>query len=272
MSKKKIELTLPATLKFSSLVRQIAEDVFSHVGFTKEWSNRLKLVVDELFMNANRYASVENESKIYVEFEYDDTSISFKIDDEGAGEKKMTSEDLKKKIAENKSALGDLTKTCGRGLALISDLWTDTLAIVDSPRGGISITFTKVITTEAPPAPPLPQASVAVPAPAPKKEVSPVVPKGPTEVVKIVGEVDQSNIEEKVKPVEEKVASMPENGVLVIDCAELIYFNSTFIGHLAGWHNAMAKKKGQLMLKNTNTEVKDVLNLVGLSRVVYMET
>jgi len=272
MLKQKVELTLPATLKFSSLVREIAADVFTYVGFTKEWSNRLKLVVDELFMNANRYASKEGESKIYILFEYDEDAISFKIDDEGAGENKMSAEDLRKKIEKNKQAIGDVTKTSGRGLALISDLWTDGLVIEDSPYGGIAVSFTKAITSEAPPAPPALQVAPVQVTPTPAEKVSPVALQGPTEVMKIVGEIDQSNIEEKVKPVEEKVVAMPEKGVLVIDCSELVYFNSTFIGHLAGWHNALQQKKGQLVLKNTNAEVQDVLNLVGLSRVIYIET
>jgi len=271
MPKKRIELTLPATLKFSSLVRQIAEDVFSYAGFTKEWSSRLKLVVDELFMNANRYASIENESKIYIQFEYDDKSIYFKIDDEGAGKHKILAEDLKRKIENNMNDLGDITKTSGRGLALISNLWTDELTIDNSPYGGISVSFVKTITSEAPPAPPLLK-MVSASIPMSTQEISPVVAQGPTEIIKIVGEVDHSNIEEKVKPVEEKVISMPDNGILVIDCSELVYFNSTFIGHLADWHNTMIQKKGQLVLKNTNAAVQDVLNLVGLSRVIYMES
>jgi anti-anti-sigma factor len=270
--KRKIELTLPATLKLSSLVRQIATDVFDYAGFTKEWVSRLKLVVDELFMNANRYASKEDESKIYIEFEYDEDSVVFRIDDEGAGNTKVTAEDLKKKVADNKESTMDLTKTCGRGLALISDLWTDEVVIVDSPRGGISISFSKKITAEAPPAPPMPNiASQSVPAPK-KKEATPVVPQGPTEVIKVVGEVDSSNVEEKAKPIQKKVDSMPEGGILVIDCAELIYFNSTFIGYLAGWHNMMLANNGQLVLKHVNSEVKDVLDLVGLSHVIYMES
>ena len=271
MTKKKIELTLPATLKFSSLVRAIAADVFDYVGFTKEWSSRLKLVVDELFMNANRYASKEGESKIYIEFEYDDKTVSFKIDDEGAGQEKVSAEDLKKKIQLNKESVMDVTKTSGRGLALISNLWTDEVIITDSPHGGISVFFVKEITSETPPAPPM-QSIPSVPRPAPEDtKDSPVMAQGPTEIIKVVGEVDQSNLEEKVQPVEEKVKSMPENSVLVMDCAELIYFNSTFIGHLASWHNAMMQKGGQLVLKNTNDEVRDVLELVGLSRVIYME-
>ena len=72
MPKQKIEFTLPADLEFSSLVRHISEEIFSHAGFTKEWAERLKLVVDELFMNANRYGSKAITGKIYLSYVFDD--------------------------------------------------------------------------------------------------------------------------------------------------------------------------------------------------------
>lgn len=276
MTKRKIELTLPASLKFSSLVRQVATEVFGYVGFTREWSSRLKLVVDELFMNANRYASKEDVSKIFIIFEYDESSITFKIDDEGMGKSKLSAEELKQKMEANKRALADVTKTSGRGLALISSLWTDELVIEDSPYGGIAISFTKKITTEAPPVLPVLQGLAPLAHEAlgvvPGSVTTPVNTKGPSLVVKVVGEIDQSNMEERIKPVESALLTIPAGSVLVLDCSELIYFNSTFIGHLAHWHNIMQEKGGQLMLKNINKDVQDVLNLVGLSRVIYMES
>jgi anti-anti-sigma factor len=272
MPKQKIELTLPATLQFSSLLRHIAEDIFDYVGFTKEWSSRLKLVVDELFMNANRYASKENTSKIYILFEYDNTEVLFRIDDEGQGPTKVSAEKLRQHVDQNKEALKDLTKTSGRGLALISHLWTDEIIIEDSPRGGIAVSFKKVLTTEKPPAPPIPKVAPPTQEGAESDIVSPVAPQGPVVEVKVVGEIDNANIEEKVQPIMEEVMKLPKYGVLALDCSELVYFNSTFIGHLASWHNEVQKKEGQLILKNTSPEVKDVLSLVGLSKVIYLES
>jgi len=250
-------------------VRRISEEFFLHVGFTKEWASRLKLVVDELFMNSSRYGSGSNESKIYIYYQFDNDEATFRIEDEGTGDKKVSAEELKKLIHKNSTEVNDLTKTCGRGLALISSLWTDGMAIEDSSHGGIAISFTKKIFSEMAPAPaprPIPVAQSDGLA-----QISPVVAKGSTEVVKISGEIDQSNMEEKIRPITEVLDKLPHDSVLVLDCEKLLYINSTFIGHLAAWLNQIQTKGGQMVLKNINKEVREVLNLVGLSKVIYLE-
>jgi len=273
MPKQTIDITLPALLQYSSLVRELSESIFAHIGFTNEWTARLKLVVDELFMNANRYASKEGQSKIYLSFEYDESELHFRIEDEGAGEQKITAEELRKRIHQNEVALEDLHKTSGRGLALISKLWTDGFTVEDNDRGGISITFVKKVQSAAPPAPPI---SKTVGAQPPVTEESTptakVLTTGSKEVISIDGEIDASNLEEKVSPIEAKVKTLGANAVLELDCAKLRYFNSTFIGHLAAWHNALQEKGGQLVLKNANKDVQDILQLVGLSKVIYVDT
>lgn len=153
MPKQKIEFTLSADLELSLLVRRISEDIFGHAGFTKEWANRLKLVVDELFMNANLYGSKTDAGKIYLFYSFDEDEVHFRIEDEGAGENKMNAKQLKEAIGKNFGEMGDVTKTGGRGLALISNLWTDDMNVEDSVHGGIAISFTKKIGSGTPPVP-----------------------------------------------------------------------------------------------------------------------
>ncbi|MBN2307231.1 ATP-binding protein [Candidatus Peregrinibacteria bacterium] len=265
MSKHKIEFTLPADLKFSSLVRRISEEIFHYVGFVTEWAERLKLVVDELFMNANHYGSSGPEDKIYMRFEFDNNEVTFRIDDEGKGENKTTAEELRKKIKKNSDEMADITKTNGRGLALISNLWTDEMAIEDGQYGGIAITFTKKITTSAPPAlPPIQPLGPGV--------ATSAIPRGTKEEIKVTGEIDASNLAEKVKPVEEKLKILSPGSTLILDCKELVYFNSTFIGHMAAWINQLHAKQGSLVLKNANPKIQEVLKLVGLTKVLYLES
>jgi len=101
LSKHKIAFTLPADLKLSSFVRCVSEEFFLHVGFVQEWAVRLKLVVDELFMNANHYGSAAEGGNVYISFEFDDNEITFRIEDEGKGKEKINAEELKKKIQKN---------------------------------------------------------------------------------------------------------------------------------------------------------------------------
>lgn len=274
MEAQKIELTLSANMEFSSLLRHVAEEVFQYVGFTVEWSNRLKLVVDELFMNANRYGSKPDSSKIYANFLFENGEVTFQIEDEGLGEKKVSAKELRELLDKNTHEIADITKTRGRGLALISALWTDELKIEDSLRGGLLIRFKKSVSHIAPPAPP----KLQVVDPAADKQVaeqvgmvSPLKHTGPRKTIALEGEIDAENIAEKIKPILSELVLVTDDSVLVLDCSKLTYINSTFIGHLAGWHNELAKKNSHLVLQHLSKAVKDTLDLVGLSKVIYME-
>ena len=214
MQKQKIELNIPANLKFSSLVRHLTEEVFSYVGFTKEWSSRLKLVVDELFMNAVKYGSTEYKSIVHLVLSYNEEMVEFRIEDDGTGAQKMTAEELKARIKKNAVQNG-ITAISGRGLALITHLWTDKLNIEQSSAGGIAISFTKNIET-TPPTPPPPLVLPTEPidlktepavhsAPLPVKQA-----EGPTVTVRLQGEIDQSNLEKLTLPVQEQLDVLPE--------------------------------------------------------------
>ncbi|MBN2087140.1 anti-sigma factor antagonist [Candidatus Peregrinibacteria bacterium] len=272
MEKQKIELKLPANLKFSSLVRHMTEEVFSYIGFTKEWSSRLKLVVDELFMNAVKYGSTEDKSTVHIELLFDETMVEFRIQDDGTGLHKISVDDLKKRIQQNADS-NDVTATSGRGLALITSLWTDELKVEEASIGGIAIYFMKKIeTTSPPPMQIVESVEGQVEGQVEEQIEEPVVElKGPIITVKLQGEIDQSNLEKMTTPVKEKLDTLPEGAKLVLDFGDVIYINSTVIGHLAEWHNDAEKKKGKLVVINANDQIKDVLDLVGLSRVLNIE-
>ena len=273
MEKQKIQLSIPANLNYSALIRHIADEVFEIAKFSKAWCSRLKLVADELFMNAVRYGSTEDKSLVYITFLFDENEIQFTIEDDGTGSHAISVEDLKNIIQENEKN-ADLTRTSGRGLSMITKLWTDQMSITKSQHGGIAISFVKSVKETAappppPPAPELIQKAKKEAAPAPK---IPVKKEGPIQEIKLSGEIDQSNIDAKMAPLYDQVEVMPEGGVLLLDFSELNYINSTFIGNLAALHKAIQKKQGQVRLKNVNEQIKEVLNLVGLLSVLEVET
>lgn len=275
MEKQKIELNVPATLSYSALVRHISDEVFASIGFTKEWCSRLKLVVDELYMNAVRYGSMENKSIVRITFSYTDNEVEFKVEDDGTGEKRISVDELKKLI-QNNAKNSTVTQTSGRGLALIANLWTDKLDVEPSSVGGIAIYFKKKIETTPPPAPPLLQTVMETsvvpeakkePVKTEEKPVEPEV-KGESFTIKLHGEIDQHNIEVLTQPVTDQVGTLPENSTLILDFTDVVYINSTFIGHLASWYNEVQNRKGRLEIRNANEQVMDVLDLVGLGRVL----
>ncbi|MBU0578347.1 anti-sigma factor antagonist [Patescibacteria group bacterium] len=252
-------------MSFSSLVRHISEEVFNFIGFGKEWCNRLKLVVDELFMNAVRYGSTADTSTVHVFFSYNDEEVEFSVEDDGSGTRKMSADELKALINKNVEN-NNVTQTSGRGLALIAKLWTDHLDIKQSSFGGLAISFSKHIETAPPPPPPLVQTVIYKPS----KSISEATKesKGPDFTVKLHGEIDQANIDAVTLPIDEQITALPESARLILDFGDVDYINSTFIGHLASWHNDVQKKGGQIVLKNVNDQIRDVLDLVGLEHVL----
>ena len=234
---------------------------------------------------------------------YDEDGIQFTIEDDGTGPQALSAEDLKAIIQKNEKNT-DLTRTSGRGLSMITKLWTDQMEITKSKYGGVAISFIKRLETAVSPPKPLPppsglikkaidasapQSAKAEPIPKPEAVPAKTPPKAelpsakPTEVpvpaaapsgtqpvyeIKLSGEIDQSNITEKVAPIYDQIEVMPENGVLMLDFSELEYINSTFIGNLAAWYTSLQKKGGRICLKNVNDEIKEVLSLVGLLNIL----
>ena len=277
--KQTIQFVVPANLHNSSFVRRVSEEMFKKVKFAKEWCSRLKLVVDELFMNAVKYGSTVDKSSIYITFSYDENEVLFVIEDDGTGSQSIPAEELQKKIQQNEQNT-DLTRTSGRGLSMITKKWTDGMEVVKSEKGGLKITFTKKIepidspivnpvekpVEEAPVQLATPLLAPVPTAPAPTTREIPA--NCPVQDFKLSGEIDQSNITEKVAPVFEMIKATPAGCGLVLDFSELEYINSTFIGNLAAWYTSMRDKGGFVRLTNVNKEIKEVLDLVGLSDVI----
>lgn len=270
MKKQTIKFNIPANLHLSALVRNFSEELFCAIGFNKAWCSRLKLVVDELFMNAVRYGSKVDESMVYVSCDYDDQTITFSIEDEGVGSKKITAEELKK-LVHNNEKNQTITQTSGRGLAMITNLWTDELNIEEGKHGGISVSFIKKIeSTSTPPHPPLIQMSLDNI----KDEVSfdDIVVDGPVVNVELHGPIDNYEVDDIVAPAYAALENISDGSIFSIDINEINYINSIFIGHLASWYNTIDKKKGHIILKNTSPQVKDILDIVGLGSVIKIET
>ncbi len=244
-------------------------------GFCEAWAERLKLVLDELFTNACKYGSAEIGGKLFIHFERDETEIYFQIDDEGKGKNKASVEKLRAHIEKNARELDDLTKKSGRGLALISALWADELILEESSHGGLCVGFRKKINGDKPAEPPHSSLSLTS-----LDKVNKVLTTHSTlstdskntVILTLEGEVSFSNLQEKIKPIEEALKTLHEASTLILDCQKLRYFNSTFIGYLASWYNELHKRHCHLLLKNTNQDIRSMLDLVGLSRVIYVDS
>lgn len=132
-------LSVPADLKYSSVVRDTVKQCLSTSNTASTWIYRLVLVVDELFMNAVKYGSASPEDEVTTRISISEEGIFIEVEDSGTGHgRTMKPEDLHAIIDENASNK-DLSKDSGRGLAIIAKAFTDEMSILSTPVGGTII-------------------------------------------------------------------------------------------------------------------------------------
>lgn len=138
-----VTLTVPADLKYSSVVRDTVKQCLDTTHTSSTWIYRLVLVIDELFMNAVNYGSLDSSDLVTLRVFVTEEGIYIQMEDSGNGHgNTITPEAINSLIEENSSAM-DLTKESGRGLAMITRAFTDSFEISQSEHGGTVITVYK---------------------------------------------------------------------------------------------------------------------------------
>lgn len=243
MSKnEKINISLPASLQYSALAREMASETFHLCELNELWRNRLKLVVDELFMNAVKYGSTENKSVIQISIEHNSEILRFTIEDDGTGPKAISAEELTQKIKANQED-DRLTKTSGRGLSLITQKWTDKLEISPSLQGGIKITFEKEIKNQS--------------EKKPEEESEKIIPCD--QIYAVEQEIDKESILKNLSPDAQNIC---------LDLNKVEFINSILIGQISSLYANLIQNKKTLNLINLNIQAKDTLEVVGLLKIM----
>lgn len=142
----KITITLPTNAYFMSGIRDFTMAMIKNMThFSEQWAYRFQSVVDELCNNAIEHgSSADREIKISFINNPND-SIEIVVEDSGTGKNKISSEDLKKLVAERSKPGYPFTEIRGRGLAKIVAAWTDELEFTDLPTGGIQVHVKKYL-------------------------------------------------------------------------------------------------------------------------------
>jgi len=136
------KIDVPADLEHSADMRMAAQTFFREAGCDARWINRLVLVADELFMNAVKYGSHTGDM-IEVELNQDDEgAVHFAITDGCASD--ISPNELRAKIEHHRENHAP-ESTSGRGLAIITESWTDGYEIEKLPNGKLKISFIKSI-------------------------------------------------------------------------------------------------------------------------------
>jgi anti-anti-sigma factor len=248
-----IKILVPADLSFSSGVRDIAQEAANKAGFENKQVNMLRLVVDELFMNAVRYGS-DNQSHVFFEAIIEPGKIICAFEDEGKGNTRITAEDLKniiKKESENVS----LNKSHGRGLAQITSTLVQAFEVSNKECGGLRMEFVMDKLNFA-------KKETSLNQKAKEEKILPTVEE------LISGEVDLNNmneISEKIESIFKKHKDIPFR--LVLDCSKLGYCNSTFLGSLAQWQSTLEENGGECVIKNPTQSIFEIFDLVGITSI-----
>ncbi len=87
-------------------------------------------------------------------------------------------------------------------------------------------------------------------------------------IVKIVGQLDESNVDDKAKTLYDLIAANPKNLFVIFDFSELEYLNSKAIGYLTDWYGKVSAEGGKIAIASAKANIVDILQVVGLTQLI----
>lgn len=93
----------------------------------------------------------------------------------------------------------------------------------------------------------------------------------PSEVIKIVhitGQLDESNVDEKIQEIYKLVEATPKGLNLIFDMEHLEYMNSKSIGYLTDLYGKISEASGQVAIAKAQPNILDILQVVGLTQLI----
>jgi len=87
-------------------------------------------------------------------------------------------------------------------------------------------------------------------------------------VVTLEGQLDESNIDEFAPKVYDLIEQTPAGTSFIFDFENLTYINSKSIGYISDWYSKISSSDGKLAIAKPAANIKDILNVVGLDKVI----
>jgi anti-anti-sigma factor len=94
------------------------------------------------------------------------------------------------------------------------------------------------------------------------------VPDNMVKIVKIVGQLDESNVDDKAKEIYAVIEAHPKNLGLIFDLSGLEYMNSKSVGYLTDWYQKVTEAQGNLVVIGARPNIHDILQVVGLTQLI----
>ena len=87
-------------------------------------------------------------------------------------------------------------------------------------------------------------------------------------IANIAGQLDESNVDEKIKVIYEVIEQVPNSLKLLLNLEGLDYMNSKSIGYLTDIYGKVMKGSGVMVIANAKENITDILQVVGLTQLV----
>lgn len=87
-------------------------------------------------------------------------------------------------------------------------------------------------------------------------------------IVKIAGQLDESNVDDEAKKVYAQIESGGTNLSLIFDFIGLEYMNSKSIGYLTDWYSKVSGAGGKVVIAQAKNNIIDILQVVGLTQLI----
>jgi anti-anti-sigma factor len=87
-------------------------------------------------------------------------------------------------------------------------------------------------------------------------------------IIKFVGQLDESNVDEKAQMIYDLIDQHPKNLSLILDFDGLEYMNSKSIGYLTDWYGKVFENNGKVIIAKIRPNILDILQVVGLTQLI----
>jgi anti-sigma B factor antagonist len=109
---------------------------------------------------------------------------------------------------------------------------------------------------------------MATPATITIEDVESTTPGMVVKIAKFVGQLDESNVDEKAQQIYQLIEQNPTNLNLIFDFEDLEYMNSKSIGYLTDWYGKVYENGGKIVIAKTRPNILDILQVVGLTQLI----
>lgn len=87
-------------------------------------------------------------------------------------------------------------------------------------------------------------------------------------LIRIVGQLDESNVDEQAKTIYQLLESGIQGLNLIFDFSGLEYMNSKSIGYLTDWYSKVSTTGGKVVIASARENILDILQVVGLTQLI----